>query len=194
MKTVIYLGSFDPPTPGDLNIIHRCARMFGNLTVGVLDREYGRATFMSQTDRITDREGYRQYKSNPQVCAGCPYLQQCTESKDHQKTVTRHVWAESLERAVENEYTPGIQELYKLRKETIERVFALAKELHGFRYTQEYGRARMELKSALTFACMNLKKLAKKRWKNRPISASLLSFLRLFTNFSNICAVNPLLA
>ena len=142
----------------------------------------------------TDREGYRQYKSNPQVCAGCPYLQQCTESKDHQKTVTRHVWAEPLERAVENEYTPGIRELYKLRKETIERVFALAKELHGFRYTQEYGRARMELKSALTFACMNLKKLAKKRWKNRPILASLLYFLRLFTNFSNICAVNPLLA
>ena len=126
----------------------------------------------------TDRDGYRQYKSNPQVCAGCPYLQQCTESKDHRKTVTRHVWAEALERAVEHEYTPGIRELYKLRKETIERVFALAKELHGFRYTQEYGRARMELKSALTFACMNLKKLAKKRWRSlHNGTASLYIFL-----------------
>lgn len=52
MKTAVYLGSFDPPTPGDLNIIHRCVRMFDNMIVGVLDREYGRATLMSQTDRI----------------------------------------------------------------------------------------------------------------------------------------------
>lgn len=52
MKTVIYLGSFDPPTPGDLNIIRRCARMFGNLTVGVLEREYGREALVSQAARI----------------------------------------------------------------------------------------------------------------------------------------------
>lgn len=114
----------------------------------------------------TDREGYREYRSDPGKCAGCPYLAQCTESKDHIKTVTRHIWAEYLEEAIENEYTPGIREWYKHRQETIERDFGLAKELHGFRYTQEYGRARMEVKSALTFACMNLKKLARKRWSD----------------------------
>lgn len=64
----------------------------------------------------------------------------------------------------ENRYTCGIREYYKLRKETIERNFALAKELHGFRYTQEYGQARMVWKAALTFACINLKKLAKMTW------------------------------
>ncbi|WP_418630884.1 hypothetical protein, partial [Waltera sp.] len=36
-----------------------------------------------------------------------------------------------------------------------------AKENHGFRYTQMIGKARMEMKVGLTFACMNLKKLAK---------------------------------
>ena len=36
-----------------------------------------------------------------------------------------------------------------------------AKEQHGFRYTQYVGKARMEMKAGLTFACMNLKKLAK---------------------------------
>lgn len=45
-------------------------------------------------------------------------------------------------------------------KETIERLFGTAKENHGFRYTQMYGKARMEMKVGLTFACMNLKKLA----------------------------------
>jgi len=36
-----------------------------------------------------------------------------------------------------------------------------AKEAHGFRYTQQYGKARMEMKVGLTYACMNLKKLAR---------------------------------
>ena len=48
-----------------------------------------------------------------------------------------------------------------MRKETIERIFGTAKEYHGFRYTQYIGKARMNMKAGLTFACMNLKKLAK---------------------------------
>ena len=57
--------------------------------------------------------------------------------------------------------TLGMKELYAVRKETIERIFGTAKENHGFRYTQMFGKARMEMKVGLTFACMNLKKLAK---------------------------------
>jgi hypothetical protein len=40
----------------------------------------------------TNREGYREYKSNPKVCVDCPCRAKCTESKAHQKIVTRHVW------------------------------------------------------------------------------------------------------
>ena len=54
-----------------------------------------------------------------------------------------------------------MSDLYRLRKETIERLFGTAKENHGFRYTQMYGKARMEMKVGLTYACLNLKKLAK---------------------------------
>lgn len=57
--------------------------------------------------------------------------------------------------------TLGMKDLYSLRKETIERIFGTAKENHGFRYTQMFGKARMEMEVGLTFACMNLKKLAK---------------------------------
>ena len=55
--------------------------------------------------------------------------------------------------------------LSKKRNETIERIFGTAKENHGFRYTQMVGKARMEMKVGLTFACMNLKKLAKMKEK-----------------------------
>ena len=95
--------------------------------------------------------------------------------------MTRHVWAEYVEQADENRYTYGVREWYPLRKETIERDFAQAKELHGFRYTQMYGKARMAMKSVLTFACINLKKLAKKRWADRLAALPLRFFCRLYT-------------
>lgn len=57
--------------------------------------------------------------------------------------------------------TLGMEELYSLPKETIKRILGTAKENHSFRYTQMYGKARMEMKVGLTFACLNLKKLAK---------------------------------
>ena len=88
----------------------------------------------------------------------------------------------------------SIKEYYPIRKETIERSFGLAKELHGFRYTQEYGNARMEVKAALTFACMNLKKLAKRRWKTGWSNPHSAAFSRLFLTFSNLDATNPLAA
>lgn len=108
----------------------------------------------------TNRDGYREYKSCGKACADCPYLSQCTESKDHVKVVMRHIWESYMERCEDIRYTIGVKELYDQRKETIERIFGTAKENHGFRYTQMKGKARMELKVGLTFACMNLKKLA----------------------------------
>ncbi len=109
----------------------------------------------------TNRDGYKEYKSCGRICENCPSLAQCTESKNHVKLVTRHIWEEYMETCEDIRHTLGMKELYSHRKETIERIFGTAKENHGFRYTQMYGKARMTMKAALTFACMNLKKLAK---------------------------------
>ena len=68
------------------------------------------------------------------------------------------------------------------------------KELHGFRYTQEYGKARLEVKAALTYACMNLKKLARKRWKYPEISSLLSRILDFILAFPLSICVNPLSA
>ena len=54
-------------------------------------------------------------------------------------------------------YTPEYRELYKRRKETIERVFADAKEKHAMRYTQYRGLAQVSNWMKLKFAAMNLK-------------------------------------
>ena len=126
------------------------------------------------TYSTTNRDGYREYKSCGMTCAGCPYLTQCTESKEHIKVITRHIWEDYMEQCEDIRQTIGVKELYAQRKETIERIFGTAKENHGFRYTQMRGKARMELKVGLTFACMNLKKLAimlhKRELKNQLLN------------------------
>ncbi len=118
----------------------------------------------------TNRDGYREYKSCGNVCEKCEYLSQCTASKTHVKLVTRHVWEDYMEVCEDIRHTVGMKELYSKRKETIERIFGAAKENHGFRYTQMYGKARMVMKVALTYAAMNLKKLAKikNEWGLQP--------------------------
>ncbi len=83
-----------------------------------------------------------------------------------QKFVTRHVWEDYIELAEDYRHTPKIKEIYELRKETIERVFGDAKEKHGMRYINYRGLAKVTAETALRFACMNLKKLAKWKKKN----------------------------
>jgi IS5 family transposase len=111
--------------------------------------------------RTTNRDGYREYKSDPKVCESCPYLSQCTKSKLHQKTVVRHVWEDYLEQCEDIRQTNGMRDVYDKRKQTIERIFGTAKEHHGMRYTQMIGKAKMSMKVGLTFECMNMKKLVR---------------------------------
>ena len=108
----------------------------------------------------TNRDGYREYKSSGAVCKTCPHLDKCTQSKNSVKVVTRHLWQEYLEQCEDLRHTFGFKALYGERKETIERCFGTAKEHHGLRYTNMIGKARMKMKVGLTFACLNLKKLA----------------------------------
>ena len=113
----------------------------------------------------TDREGYRNYKSDSAKCKKCPFLNECTNSKNTQKVVTRHIWQEYLEEADHLRHNTYIKKVYSRRKETIERVFADAKERHAMRYTRLKSLAKVTAEVTLVFACMNLKKMATKLWK-----------------------------
>ena len=132
----------------------------------------------------TNRDGYREYKSDPNICAACPTRERCTHSRDCIKTVQRHIWKDYEELADDARYTLAYAQLYKCRKETIERVFADAKEKHAMRYTQYRGLAQVTNWVKLKFAAMNLKKLATWKWRN------LLSSFR-FAVFSLIYVRDP---
>lgn len=125
----------------------------------------------------TNKEGYEEYKSNPKICKSCPHIAQCTQSKNCQKVVSRHVWAKYMEFAEEVRFTPEGKDSYRMRKETIERVFADAKVIHGLRYTQYRGLGKLKMQVLLTFSCMNLKKLASWKRKNGLLTPLLRRFL-----------------
>ena len=137
----------------------------------------------------TNREGYREYKSDGSICATCPYLDKCTESRNHVKTVTRHVWEEYMEICEDIRCLRSSKDIYAKRKETIERNFGTAKENHTMRYTQQIGKEKMAMKVGLTFACLNIKKLVRILWKSggertkkRSISAILESIYEKLKN------------
>ena len=101
-------------------------------------------------------------------------------SKDCTKLVTRHIWADYIERAEDIRHSELGKQTYALRSRTIERVFADAKEKYAMRYTPYRGLTRVSNWVRLKFAAMNLKKLAQWKWK----PAFLLWLLGCFSPFS----------
>ena len=76
--------------------------------------------------------------------------------------------------------------LYERRTETIERVFADAKEKNAMRYTPYRGLAQVTNGARLKFATMNLKKFAVHRWNTSlPYSLSAL-FHSVFLLFKKL--------
>jgi predicted DNA-binding protein len=108
----------------------------------------------------TNRNGYREYKSNPKICSYCQFLSKCTASSNNQKTVIKHIWEKYVELAEDFRHSLKGKDTYRLRSQTIERVFADAKEKHGMRYTFLKGIERVTNWIKFKFAVMNIKKLA----------------------------------
>lgn len=137
------------------------------------------------TYRTTNRDGYREYRSEPALCRACPYLGQCTSNARHVKTVTRHVWEGYKEKVDSHRLTAAGKALYKRRKETIERSFADAKQLHGQRYIRMRGLLRAKEQCLLSAACQNMKKMAllfcqeEKKGRSDSLGAILGAFNRL---------------
>ena len=110
--------------------------------------------------KTTSREGYRHYQSDPNICVNCEHLSRCTKNAKQVKTVTRHVWENSKERINQHRLTPEGKVIYKRRKETVERSFADAKQLHGYRYARYTGLNRVQDQCLLVAAAQNIKKIA----------------------------------
>ena len=87
-----------------------------------------------------------------------------------------------MERAEDVRHSPLGKATYALRSQTIERVFADAKEKHAMRYTPYRGLTVVTAWVKLKFAAMNLKKFAIHKWM-------LSLFFRIFSCNKPHCGV-----
>ncbi len=127
----------------------------------------------------TDKDGKRIYRTSPKHCKGCPFKGKCGANEKGQRVLQTHIWQEYLDLVEQIRKTALGKALYAKRKETIERVFADAKEKHAMRYTHHRGLARVTSWVRLKYAAMNLKKLANWSW-NSSFFRHIFAFIRLF--------------
>ena len=127
----------------------------------------------------TDKNGKRTYRSTPKNCKDCPCKAMCGANEKGQKVFHTHIWQEYLDIVEALRKTERGKAIYRMRKETIERVFADAKEKHAMRYTHHRGLAAVTRWVRLKYAAMNLKKLANWCWNNA-----------FFINIFNILGIN----
>ncbi|MNC12218.1 Transposase DDE domain protein [compost metagenome] len=113
------------------------------------------------TYRTTNRQGYEEYASPKSHCAMCPRLAQCTETQTHQRVIQRHVWEGYKERVRKNRKSAEGEQIYKYRAQTIERSFADAKNLHGYRHCRMRGRTKVQEQALMTAIAQNVKKIAR---------------------------------
>ena len=82
------------------------------------------------------------------------------DQSQHHQSNHRHIWQDSVERVDQHRLTPSGKRVYQRRKETVERSFADAKQLHGHRYARYCGLRKVSGQCLLVAACQNMKKIA----------------------------------
>ena len=117
---------------------------------------------LEYTGRI-DRNGYKYYSSK-ENCENCPQKKGCCNKKEY-RTITRHICEELNEEMRERRLSERGKELYKQRKEKIERSFADSKQNHGYRYAMYKGVEKNQNYTWLICAAQNMKNIAQKLTK-----------------------------
>jgi len=114
---------------------------------------------LEYTGRI-DRNGYKYY-SNKENCNECPEINRCCNKQGY-RVIRRHIKEELNENARERRLSERGKELYKLRKEKIERSFADSKQNHAYRYAMYKGIEKNQNYTWLICAAQNMKNIAQK--------------------------------
>lgn len=124
----------------------------------------------------TKRDGFKEYKSLKSDCENCQYFGKCITSSSGRKSVNRHVWEHYKEEIKENTKSDYGKEIYRRRKETVERSFANSKQLHGYRYAKFRGLEKVKFQAYMTVIAQNIKKMAMIfSWRKRRALTFILS-------------------
>ena len=112
---------------------------------------------LEYTGRI-DRNGYKYYASK-ENCSNCPEKEGCCNKKEY-RVITRHIREDLNEEMRNNRLSERGKEMYKMRKEKVERSFADSKQNHGFRYAMYKGIEKNQNYTWLICAAQNMKNIS----------------------------------
>jgi hypothetical protein len=129
----------------------------------------GRRLCLHSVLRRKGRPECRVYFASKGVCAACPAFGRCTKNRDMGRTLEIGPHDEQLRRHRALMHTEEARALYARRKELVEPVFGLLKELHGARRFLLRGLENVRSEWALLSAAFNLKTLYRV-WMRRQTS------------------------
>ena len=112
---------------------------------------------LEYTGRI-DRNGYKYYASK-ENCSNCLEKEGCCNKKEY-RVITRHIREDLNEEMRNNRLSERGKEMYKMRKEKVERSFADSKQNHGFRYAMYKGIEKNQNYTWLICAAQNMKNIS----------------------------------
>ncbi len=118
-------------------------------------KELGHKTLAFEKRRVV-------YRPKRGTCRDCPLKVQCAPGRGD-RSITRRWEIERYEAMKMHLQKRRSRLLLQRRKTVSERVFAHAKEQHGFGKAQFRGRTKMQIQALLTASAMNLKQLVRRR-------------------------------
>ncbi len=117
-------------------------------------KELGHKTLAFEKRRVV-------YRPKRGTCSDCPLKAKCAPGRGD-RSITRRWEIERYEAMKVHLRKRRSQSLLRRRKTVSERVFAHAKEQHGFGSAQFRGRGKMQIQALLTASAMNLKQLVRR--------------------------------
>lgn len=115
--------------------------------------------------------GYQIFRSNPAVCEHCSLKSKCMKSKNHVRTLKRHVKHDAIERARKESHSGWARRDRLRRKYRMEGSFADAANHHGFKRARWRGLQRQHVQDLLIATCQNIRILL--RYERRRQSAAM---------------------
>lgn len=123
--------------------------------------------------RRKGRPETREYFADRGVCRACPAFGQCTKDKKMGRTLEIGPYEEQLRRHRELMKTEEAKAIYAQRKELVEPVFGLLKELQGARRFLLRGLENVRCEWALLTTAFNLKTLCRVWLRRQPSQRAL---------------------
>jgi len=120
----------------------------------------------------TLKDGMRTYRARKERCDTCERRFECLSDRQQIKVVRRHIWEDFKDDSHDFSLTSVGKYICQRRKETIERSFADAKELHGMRYAKMRGQPKVQEQCLLTAIAQNIKKMATVLGRKTSVSFS----------------------